>query len=167
MRNTNLRWSGVIEVYMIETPRLTIVDRQPQDVLMEELQYNLHPELKELDPAVGECRNPVYYTIFTKDTNIHIGLCCLYNLTGTNIEFGVSIFLPEYWNQGYGSEIVNALCEHIFNNYPQVMAVLAKTPSYNVRARRCYVKCKFTEHARATLNGYDMVFMARGRYNPV
>lgn len=146
---------------MIETLRLTIADRQLKDMPTEEYYLALHPEIKELDPTVGESRDPTFYSIFTKELNKHIGMCCLYNFTATEVELGVRIFIPEHWSMGYGSEVVNALCEYVFNSSPQIMAVLAKTPVYNTRAVRCYEKCGFTQRSHAPLSGYDMVFMVR------
>lgn len=148
---------------MIETFHLTIIDRQLKDAPIEESYLTIHPELRELDPSVGKCRNPVFYSIFAKENNRHIGMCCLYNFTGTEIELGVRIFIPEYWNRGYGGEVVNALCEYTFNLFSRVMSVLAKTPAHNIRAIRCYEKCGFVQHSRAVLDGYDMVFMTRPR----
>jgi len=148
---------------MIETPHLTIADRQLEDIPTEELYLNLYPEIKELDPSVGESINPTFYSIFTKELNKHIGLCCLYNFTTTEVELGVRIFITDYWNKGYGSEVVNALCEYVFNSCPQIMTVLAKTPVYNIRAVRCYEKCGFTQYSRALLSGYDMIFMMKSR----
>lgn len=153
---------------MIETTRLIIVDRLLKDIPMEEFYLNLHPELKELDPAVGECRDPAFYSVFTKDTLVggigkHIGVCCLYNLVGSGVELGVRIFIPEYWNKGYGSEVVNALCDYAFSSFLQVTAVFAKTPVYNTRAARCYEKCGFARHSQAVLGGYEMIYMVRHR----
>lgn len=148
---------------MIRTAHLIIADRQPEDVMLESAYLILHPEVAELDPAVGECINPVFYSIFTKDTNRHIGVCCLYNPTGTAVELGIRIFEPNQWNKGYGTEVVNALCEFTFNSNPALALVQAKTPIYNTRAIRCYEKCKFTQYAQAILGKYDMVFMMRPR----
>lgn len=149
---------------MVETARLVIIDRQLKEIPVEELYLGLYPEIKVLDPTVGKSINPTFYSIFTKGEIIrHIGTCCLYNFTGVEIELGVRIFIPEYWDKGYGTEIVSALCKYLFNSCPQVVQVLAKTPVYNVRAARCYEKCGFTQYSRAVLDGYDMIFMAKGR----
>lgn len=151
------------ETAMIETLRLIIQDRQSADIRMEQHYAALFPQLLDLDPTVGESRNPIFLSLFEKEENRHIGSCSLYNFTNTEVEFGVRIFIPEYWNKGYGCEVVNALCEYVFNCFPQIMTVLAKTPVYNTRAIRCYEKCNFREYSRAILDGYDMVFMRRLR----
>ena len=147
---------------MIETPRLIIADRQFKDIPTEVFYLTLHPELRDLDPTVGESRGAVFYSIFTKDVNRHIGICCLYNPTTSTCELGVRIFNPDYWNEGYGSEVVNALCEYVFN-FSLIITILAKTPSHNSRAIRCYEKCQFTQYSQAVLDEHDMVFMRRQR----
>lgn len=150
---------------MAETAHLIIVNRQLKDIAMEEVYLNLYPEIGILDPPVGESRNPTLYSVFIKENNLHIGFCCLYNLTITSIELGIRIFNPDYWGKGYGGEILNMLCKHAFSNFPWITAVLAKTPVYNTRAIRCYEKCGFVQTSHAILDGYDMVFMAKRRHN--
>ena len=147
---------------MIETSRLYLKNKQSSDNLTEDYYLNLYPDISELDPTVGKSKNPIFYSIFTKDDNRHIGICCLYNFTITTIELGVRIFIPEYWSKGYGTEIVNALSEIAFN-LATIESVYAKTPVYNVRAIKCYEKCQFIQYTRAMLDGYDMVFMRRLR----
>lgn len=151
---------------MIETPRLIIADRQLKDIPMEEHYSTLHPELSELDPYVSESRDPIFYSIFTKVSNRHIGMCCLYNITNTEVELGIRIFNPDYWSRGYGSEVVNTLCEYVFSGTPQIMTILAKTPVHNTRAIKCYEKCKFSQYSRAILDGHDMVLMRRSKCLP-
>ena len=151
----------------METPRLLIVDRCLRDIPIEEYYNNAHPEINELDPPVGACNNPFYYSVFLKNEesgfNCHIGICSLYNLSKSSVEFGVRIFIPEYWNKGYGSETVNALCELVFSSFPGVDMIFAKTPTYNTRAIRCYEKCGFIQDNLVVLDGHDMVYMVKRR----
>ena len=145
---------------MIETANLSINKRREEDSLLEEYYSTIIPELAKLDPTVGECFNPIFFSIFTKE-NVHIGSCSLYNLINTGIELGVRIFNPDYWGKGYGTEIVDALCEYVFDSLPHVTTVYAKTPASNTRAMRCYEKCGFQACSRAVVDGYDMIFMVR------
>ena len=147
----------------MNTLRLTIKDSQPLDHAAVELNTGLHPEISTLDPPVGESRDPVFYSIFIKEDYRHIGICCLYNLTNMGVEFGVRIFLPEYWGMGLGPEVVNALCGLAFGAHPEIPTVFAKTPVYNERAIRCYKKCGFMQYSRAMLSGYDMIYMMKSR----
>lgn len=151
---------------MIETTRLVIADRQPEDIVAEVNNLALHPELQHLDPIIGETSNIVFYSIFVREeADKHIGTCCLYDFTNTEVELGIRIFIPQYWSRGYGTEVVNALCEHVFNCFSPITTVLAKTPAYNIRAIRCYEKCGFTQYSQAPVEGYDMVYMRRSRDN--
>lgn len=147
---------------MIETARLIIADRQSLDVLTENAYSARYPELNELDPAVGEFKNVLYYSIHAKMNNEHIGSCCLYNFTNSECELGIRIFNPAYWNKGYGTEVVNALCGYVFAASSAIMAVLAKATAHNIRAIRCYEKCGFIKRSEGYLDGHYMVFMVRG-----
>lgn len=148
---------------MIKTAHLRIVNTRPGDDGVVQYYSALYPEIEELDPHVGECVSPVFYSILTKDGNAHIGICCLYNPTATEIELGVRIFIPEYWNRGYGSEAVDGLCLYAFSIYPNINTILAKTPIHNVRAMNCYMKCNFLVCNLAVMSGHKMVFMKRRR----
>ena len=145
---------------MIETPRLIITARQPGDIALEEGHLALHPEILQLDPSVGKNVHPIFYSVIKKGDNEYIGTCCFYNFKRSEVELGVRIVIPDFWGMGYGSEVVNALCEYVFYYFP-VVTVFAKTPAYNTRAIACYQKCKFMEYALVNLDGYDMVFMRR------
>lgn len=147
----------------VETVRLLIKDRQDVDAAMEEHYLVLNPILGTLDPTVGESREPVFFSVFTKEDNKHIGMCCLYNPTIDSIELGVRIFIPEYWNRGYGSEIINALCEYVFDNFFYVTAIYAKTPVYNARATACYEKNGFQQYSRVIMSGYNMLCLVKRR----
>ena len=147
----------------METPRLVIKDRQDDDAIMENYHLLLNPELAVLDPSLGENREPVFSSIFTKEGNIHIGICCLYNPTVDSIELGVRIFTPECWSKGYGSEVINALCEHVFDNFFYITTVYAKTPIYNTRAIACYEKNGFQQYSRVMMSGYDMLYLVKRR----
>ena len=150
---------------MLETPNLTIRAMQPEDAVIADSCSKLYPSLLQLDPPIGRTRLPVYYSLLIKDTDEYIGICSLYNYNRLNreIELGIRIVKPDYWGKGYGSEVVNALCEFVFNDY-SVTSVLAKTPVYNTRAIACYKKCGFTQYAQGTLDGYQMVFLVRREF---
>jgi len=143
----------------METTNLIIRDREPKDIQQEVIYLGIHPELQELDPPVGECSNLVFYSVFIRKPELHIGVCCMYNFTPTEVEIGVRIFIPEYWNKGYGGEVINALCKYAFTAFSPIDTVVVKTPVTNTRAIRCYEKCGFVESGRKAVNGYDMVYM--------
>lgn len=145
----------------IETVRLRIAERLPEDSTLEQVYAGMYPELEDLDPTVGEFRNPELLSVFLKRDGWHIGTCCLYNRTQSNVEIGLRIFIPEYWGQGYGKEIVEGLCFYAFSSFSPVDEVVLKTPVLNTRAFMCYDKCGFKEYARTNIGGVDMILMSR------
>ena len=147
---------------MIETASLTIKEKGLAEIPMEESYRAIYPELKDLDPAVGVCMNPVYFSIFLKD-DMFIGTSCFYNWSDTEVEFGVTILIPHYWSKGYGTEITNALCDYAFSEYPHLTRILVKTPLTNTRARRCYEKCGFEPYKEVVMGAYWMLYMIRRR----
>ena len=147
----------------IETRRLRISFKLPADRAMEDFYASLHPELADLDPLVGEFRQPAFFSIFLKDDGWHIGTCCLYNATMDDVELGIRIFIPEYWGKGLGGEAVEGLVLYAFVMYPHISSVVLKTPLTNPRAIACYHKCGFEDYMAGKIDGIDMVFMRRQR----
>jgi RimJ/RimL family protein N-acetyltransferase len=79
-------------------------------------------------------------------TGEHIGNCVYYNISQheNKAEMGIMIGNRNYWNQGYGFEIVNALLDHIFNN-TELQNIYLTTLTWNIRAQKCFKKCGFKE----------------------
>jgi RimJ/RimL family protein N-acetyltransferase len=146
---------------LIESRRLRICRKLPEDNNMELIYANMYPILQTLDPTVGEFKNPHFMSIFVKETGWHIGTCCLYNLNTDSVEMGIRIFIPHYWNLGLGSEVVNGLFLYARENYPFIKAVMMKTPVINTRAIACYRKCSFVDTGIEKLGGIDMLFMKK------
>jgi RimJ/RimL family protein N-acetyltransferase len=76
----------------------------------------------------------------------HIGNCVYYNLSPSKsqAEMGIMVGNRDYWNQGYGSEIVNSLLDYIFNNI-KLDKIYLTTLTWNIRAQKCFKKCGFKE----------------------
>lgn len=146
---------------LVESRRLRICRKLPEDNNMELIYANMYPILQILDPTVGEFKDPHFMSIFVKETGWHIGTCCLYNLTIDSVEMGIRIFIPHYWGLGLGSEVVGGLFIYARENYPNIKAVVMKTPVTNTRAVACYHKCGFVDAGRENLGGIDMLFMKK------
>lgn len=90
----------------------------------------------------------------------HIGNCSYYNLDRSRgeVELGIMIGDRDYWNKGYGVDVINALLGLIFRQ-TNVNRVHLKTLDWNTRAQKCFQKCGFTECGRVTREGYNFVLM--------
>ena len=91
---------------------------------------------------------------------LHIGNCSYYDVDHARGEaqLGIMIGDREYWNSGYGAEVVNALAAHIFRE-TSLNRIYLKTLSWNIRAQRCFTRCGFREYNRISRGGYDFVLM--------
>ena len=74
----------------------------------------------------------------------HIGNCTLYDIDEKKAEgqIGVMIGERDYWNQGYGVDVVTAFVNHIFHN-SGLDRLYLKTLDWNIRAQKCFTKCGF------------------------
>ena len=161
---------------MIEGKKITLRDKDPSDA-WDDYSWETDPELSRLDAA------PVYqipysqylmdYTIdlrtprtssrqFAVDTldGKHIGNCSYYNLDKYRgeVEIGIMIGDRDYWNKGYGMDIITTLVEHIFTQI-NVDRVHLKTLDWNARAQKCFQNCGFAECNRMSREGYNFIQM--------
>ncbi|MFC1949809.1 GNAT family N-acetyltransferase [Chloroflexota bacterium] len=90
----------------------------------------------------------------------HIGNCSYYNLDKPRgeVEVGIMIGNQDYWSQGYGTDAITTLINHIFEE-TQVNRVRLKTLLSNIRAQKCFQKCGFIEYKQLHTNGYNFMFM--------
>jgi len=143
---------------VIQGENLYIRDNEESDYPIEAA-FQGNKELDALDPPVGVCNNPMTYSIVLNN-GILIGICSMYNYTGSQAEFGIRIWDRNYWGLGYGSEVTNLLCDWAFRQlYADV--ILLKTPVTNLRAIRCYIKCGFEPYLVCDVCGINMVWMKK------
>lgn len=110
-----------------------------------------------------ELRNPYSASCrFAIDTleGKHIGNCAYYNISERNgeTELGIMIGDRDYWNKGYGVDVITTLLEHIFENTP-LKRVYLKTLADNFRAQTCFRKSGFKPYVRHMRDGHDFLFM--------
>ncbi len=159
-----------------EKSRVVLRDKDPADA-WDDYSWESDPELAKLDAApvlpISYSRYLMDYTVdlriprttsrqFAVDNldGKHIGNCSYYNLDRSRgeVEVGIMIGDRDYWNKGYGVEVINALLEHVFQQL-KVNRVHLKTLDWNARAQKCFKKCGFTECTRITRDGYNFVLM--------
>ncbi len=90
----------------------------------------------------------------------HIGNCMYYDidLRRGEAELGIMIGDREYWGQGYGSDSVSCLLDHIFTATP-LTRIYLHTLDWNHRARRAFAKSGFHEKKRVRRGGKDFILM--------
>lgn len=139
--------------------------------------WDTDPELAQLDAApvikttfsqylsdyASELRHSVPTSRrFAMDTlnGQHIGNCSYYNISETRgeAELGIMIGNRDYWNKGYGTDVVTALVNHIFSE-TQINRIYLKTLQSNDRAQKCFQKCGFTRYGNLNKDGYSFVLM--------
>ncbi len=90
----------------------------------------------------------------------HIGNVMFYDidLRQGRAELGIMIGDKEYWSQGYGTETVGLLLDHMFGEYPFDLIYL-HTLTWNHRAQKSFHKAGFKSIAQVRRNGYDFIRM--------
>ena len=90
----------------------------------------------------------------------HIGNCTYYNIDPEEgkAEVGIMIGDREYWGKGYGTDSMTAMLNYIFENTSLNLLHL-KTLDWNLRARRCFLRCCFTRHGASREDGHDFLIM--------
>jgi len=90
----------------------------------------------------------------------HIGNCMYYDVDDerAEAELGIMIGERDYWNQGYGSDAVITLVNHIFSEI-RIARIYLHTLDFNLRAQRCFQKCGFIPCGSLSRQGNDFVVM--------
>ena len=90
----------------------------------------------------------------------HIGNCGCYNIDEEKgeAEMGVIIGEREYWNKGYGPDVVSVLVDHVFGN-TQLKRLYLHTLDWNSRAQRCFEKCGFVPCGHVTRGVNHFIIM--------
>jgi len=90
----------------------------------------------------------------------HIGNCVYYNVDEAKgeAELGIMIGERDYWDQGFGTDAVTTLVNHIFQQ-TNLKRIYLKTLDWNQRAQRCFQKCGFTPCGHLTQDGYNFILM--------
>ena len=159
-----------------EKSRIVLRDKDPADA-WDDYSWETDPELATLDAApvlpisysqylmdyTADLRMPRtssrQFAVDTRD-GMHIGNCSYYNLDKSRgeVELGIMIGNRDYWNKGYGAEIIDAMLEHIFLEM-NLKRVHLKTLDWNARAQKCFTKCGFSECTRISRGGHSFVLM--------
>lgn len=93
----------------------------------------------------GQGKKDFHFVICLVDGDTPIGTAGLHgiNWENGNAEFGISIGEKSYWNQGYGTEALDAICDFGFGQL-RMERIELRVYAPNARAQRSYQKAGFT-----------------------
>lgn len=90
----------------------------------------------------------------------HIGNVMYYDIDMRRGETELGVMLDRaFWNQGYGTDSVNTLLDHIFGTIPEIKRVYLHTLEWNHRARASFAKSGFREVKPVRRSGLDFIQM--------
>ena len=95
----------------------------------------------------------------------HIGNCMFYDidLRSGEAELGIMIGDKAYWSQGFGTETVDLLLDHMFTAYP-FKRVYLHTLTWNKRAQKSFRKSGFRDLREVRRSGLDFLNMEVWRH---
>ena len=105
------------------------------------------------------------FAIDSLQSGRHIGNCMYYDLDPdrAQAEVGIMIGDKDYWSQGYGTETVGLLLDHMFQEYP-FNRVYLHTLSWNHRAQKSFHKSGFKDVKPVRRGGLDFIQMEIWRH---
>ena len=94
----------------------------------------------------------------------HIGNCTCYDINEKKGEaqLGIMVGDRDYWDKGYGADVVNTLVDHVFN-VTHLNRLCLKTLDWNKRAQKCFAKCGFTPCGQLKRDGHNFMLMEMKR----
>ena len=119
--------------------------------------------IQYLDEIHRPGKNRLFLAIETREGK-HIGNCSCYDIDEYNKEAQVGIMIGnrDYWDQGYGTDVISTLMDNLFRR-TSLNRLYLKTLVWNTRAQKCFLNCGFTVYARESQNGYSFLFMEMKR----
>jgi RimJ/RimL family protein N-acetyltransferase len=90
----------------------------------------------------------------------HIGNCTCYDINEDKGEaqLGIMIGNRDYWDKGYGTDVVATMVNHIFLN-TNLRRIYLKTLDWNIRAQKCFQNGGFTPCGQMRRNSNNFVLM--------
>ncbi|MBI4282348.1 MAG: GNAT family N-acetyltransferase [Chloroflexi bacterium] len=157
--------------------KLTILREKRIEDAPTDYQWRIDEELSALDATTpmrmsyasflrmteDELRYPATWSkrfaVETHDGKL-IGNCMYYDIDTVKgqTELGIMIGDKEYWNRGYGTDVVKTLTGHIFST-TSFGRIYLHTLAWNVRAQKSFQKCGFVPVKNERRSGYDFILM--------
>jgi RimJ/RimL family protein N-acetyltransferase len=160
----------------IKGTKVIIRPKKPSDA-ENDYKWQTDPELSALDAMIPSEMS--YYKFFREYVNWlrhpyegritfgvdtpegkHIANCVYYNIDEINreTEIGIMIGDRDYWNKGYGTDIIRALIDYVFG-LQKFNRIYLKTLEDNFRAQKCFEKCGLTAYGHREQDGYNFLLM--------
>ena len=156
---------------------LTVLREKRIEDAAKDYEWRVDPELAALDATTplrmsfesylrlveDEIRHPVpwskRFAIETHDGKL-IGNCMYYDIDTHKgqAELGILIGDRDYWNHGYGTDVVNNLTSHIFST-TSFGRIYLHTLAWNIRAQKSFKKSGFVVVKDVRRSGYDFILM--------
>jgi len=165
---------------MITGTKIKLRDKSLAEAL-DDYTWRTDPELAQLDATplltitfpqyLSDCASELRYPSPTKHPfavetldGKHIGNCVYYNINDTKgeAELGIMIGDRDYWDKGYGTDVVTTLVSYIFRQ-ANLKRIYLKTLDSNRRAQKCFQKCGFTPYGHLSKDGYSFTLMEMHR----
>jgi len=165
---------------MITGQKVVLRDKKLSDA-RNDYKWKKDPELAHLDAAPRLASSFAQF-LLSYSTDLHlarstshqfaiettdgkyIGNCGFYDISYIRgeAELGIMIGDRDYWDKGYGTDVVNTLVDYIFRE-TKLNRIYLKTLTGNFRAHRCFEKCGFSQYAKWERDGYNFVLMEINR----
>ena len=161
---------------MIAGTRISLRDKKLSDA-RHDYDWQTDPELARLDAttplAMSYTRYLLDYALELRASSVrrrrlaidtldgrHIGNCSYYDIDERRGEaqLGIMIGDRDYWDSGYGVDVVSTLVRHIFQE-TRLERIYLKTLNSNTRAQKCFCKCGFREYGHLRRDGYKFMLM--------
>ena len=90
----------------------------------------------------------------------HIGNCTFYDISEEKSEaqIGIMIGNRDYWNNGYGTDVINTMTHYFFTN-TSLQRIYLKTLDWNHRAQKCFARCGFLPDGKLKRDGHNFLLM--------
>lgn len=156
--------------------KVVLRDKKLEDA-WNDYSWKTNAELARLDASIPlEIPFPIYLLGYAEELNRvdvggrtlaietgdgrHIGNCSYYHIDRVRreVELGIIVGDKLCWDQGYGTDAVAALVDHLFK-VEHFHRVYLHTLVGNDRAQKCFSKCGFRPVRRVFRGGYDFVLM--------
>ena len=161
---------------MLGTSKVVLRDKRMSDA-RDDYIWQKDPELSRLDATVPlDCSFEEFLADFAGEVQYpspsrrpfaieaadgkHIGSCVYYNVDDakSQAELGIMIGDRDYWSQGYGTDTMTALIDHVFHR-TQLDRLYLKTLTTNLRAQQCFSKCGLATCGFLERDGYNFLLM--------
>ena len=165
----------------ISSDRVVLREKKKSDI-SDDYRWRSDPELAELDATRPLSISYKDFERLSKDEmsypssrskrlsvdtldGQHIGNVMFYDidLRSGQAELGIMIGEKDYWSRGYGTETVDLLLDHMFEEYP-FNRVYLHTLVWNYRAQKSFHKVGFRDIAPVRKSGRDFIKMEIWRH---